>query len=209
MPWSVNGDLRPQILSDSKSRKNYDYALAHPEETLYNEYQYYYSQYEKYWRTDARMVVAGFLAVVSLIQYASKQAAYQQARCHPRSGASFLSQCIALKEHRRQVQVWLCISLEGGRWGLYPVVWIAPASVVAMSLIWRTVLQRLGCRMDADHCMVLSGTAAATSVVSQTACPGGLQHTAMGPCMPMHTGNGSYQEVAEVHKQKSANGCGV
>ena len=69
-----------QILSDPKSRKNYDYALAHPEETLYNEYQYYYSQYEKYWRTDARMVVAGFLAVVSLIQYASKQATYQQAR---------------------------------------------------------------------------------------------------------------------------------
>ena len=75
-----SASTRPQILSDPKSRKNYDYALAHPEETLYNEYQYYYSQYEKYWRTDARMVVAGFLAVVSLIQYASKQAAYRQAR---------------------------------------------------------------------------------------------------------------------------------
>ncbi len=69
-----------QILSDPKARKNYDYALAHPEETLYNEYQYYYSRYEKYWRTDARMVVAGFLAAVSLIQYASKHAAYQQVR---------------------------------------------------------------------------------------------------------------------------------
>ena len=76
---SYSGFLRAtQVLSDPKARKNYDYALAHPEETLYNEYQYYYARYEKYWRTDPKLVVLGFLAVVSLIQYASRHAAYSQ-----------------------------------------------------------------------------------------------------------------------------------
>ena len=67
-----------QVLSDPRSRKNYDYALAHPEDTLYNEYQYYYSRYEKYWKTDPKVVVLGFLAIISIIQYASRSAAYTQ-----------------------------------------------------------------------------------------------------------------------------------
>lgn len=32
----------------------------------------------KYWRTDARAVVLGFLAVISAIQYFSKRSAYDQ-----------------------------------------------------------------------------------------------------------------------------------
>lgn len=67
-----------QVLSDPRSRKNYDYALAHPEDTLYNEYQYYYSRYEKYWKTDPKVVVLGFLAIISVVQYASRNAAYTQ-----------------------------------------------------------------------------------------------------------------------------------
>ncbi len=39
------------------------------------------------------MVVAGFLAVISLIQYASKQATYQQARSHPALHAASLCSC--------------------------------------------------------------------------------------------------------------------
>ena len=65
-----------QVLSDPRSRKNYDYALAHPEDTLYNEYQYYYSRYEKYWKTDPKVVVLGFLAIISIIQYACQNADY-------------------------------------------------------------------------------------------------------------------------------------
>jgi hypothetical protein len=69
-----------QILSDERSRRNYDYAIEHPEERLYNEYKYYYARYEKYWRTDPRAVIIGTLLVLSSIQYAAKLHQHQRVR---------------------------------------------------------------------------------------------------------------------------------
>lgn len=80
-----------EVLSDPRSRKNYDYALAHPEDTLYNEYQYYYSRYEKVWKTDPKFVVLGFLAIISVIQYASRNAAYTQAMSRIRQTPRYLN----------------------------------------------------------------------------------------------------------------------
>lgn len=71
------------MLSDPKSRKNYDYALAHPEETLYNEYQYYNSKFSMYWKTDPLAVIFGTIIVISLVQYFSRLANYRQVKNIP------------------------------------------------------------------------------------------------------------------------------
>lgn len=113
-----------QVLSDERSRKRYDYALAHPEEDIQvrvkrsqpqTVLQYRSASAHawlrqsmlpwfiwpdrtahqpsfdrgpappvqeepygiwKYWRTDARAVILGFLAVISAIQYFGKLSAY-------------------------------------------------------------------------------------------------------------------------------------
>lgn len=67
-----------QILSDSRSRKRYDYALAHPEEDIQEEAYGIW----KYWRTDVRAVLLGAVLVVSAIQYFAKKATYEQVRSH-------------------------------------------------------------------------------------------------------------------------------
>jgi hypothetical protein len=64
-----------EVLSDDRSRKRYDYALEHPEEDIQEEPYGIW----KYWRTDARAVILGFLAVVSAIQYFAKRSAYDTA----------------------------------------------------------------------------------------------------------------------------------
>jgi curved DNA-binding protein CbpA len=64
-----------EVLSDERSRKRYDYALAHPEEDIQEEPYGIW----KYWRTDARAVILGFLAVISAIQYFGKLSAYDSA----------------------------------------------------------------------------------------------------------------------------------
>lgn len=65
-----------QVLSDDRSRKRYDYALAHPEEEVLEEVIGIW----KYWRTDARAVLLGFLAVVSAVQYAAKLSSWKSVR---------------------------------------------------------------------------------------------------------------------------------
>lgn len=73
-----------EVLSDDRSRKRYDYALAHPEEEVLEEVIGIW----KYWRTDVRAVLLGFLAVVSVVQYAAKLSSWKQAmekiRAQPR-----------------------------------------------------------------------------------------------------------------------------
>jgi hypothetical protein len=62
-----------QILNDARTRKRYDYALAHPEENIQQEEAY---GIWKYWKTDARAVLIGFVLIVSIIQYYAKKSSY-------------------------------------------------------------------------------------------------------------------------------------
>eukprot|EP00191_Tetraselmis_sp_GSL018_P005339 CAMPEP_0177597222 /NCGR_PEP_ID=MMETSP0419_2-20121207/11584_1 /TAXON_ID=582737 /ORGANISM="Tetraselmis sp., Strain GSL018" /LENGTH=282 /DNA_ID=CAMNT_0019089353 /DNA_START=255 /DNA_END=1103 /DNA_ORIENTATION=+ len=68
-----------EILSDPETRADYDYALAHPEEHLYNRYRYYSSYYRKTVQVDVRVVVVGCLLVFSALQYGCRVTAYNSA----------------------------------------------------------------------------------------------------------------------------------
>lgn len=65
-----------EILNDARTRKRYDYALAHPEENIQQEEAY---GIWKYWKTDARAVLIGFVLIVSIIQYYAKKSSYDAA----------------------------------------------------------------------------------------------------------------------------------
>lgn len=65
-----------EILSDARTRKRYDYALAHPEENVEREEAY---GIWKYWKTDARAVLIGFVLIVSGIQYLAKKSTFDTA----------------------------------------------------------------------------------------------------------------------------------
>mmetsp|Transcript_37430 Transcript_37430/g.105652 ORF Transcript_37430/g.105652 Transcript_37430/m.105652 type:complete len:151 (-) Transcript_37430:2285-2737(-) len=58
-----------EILIDEESRADYDYALAHPEERMYNQYRYYSHYYKKTVQADVRLVVGGALMIFSALQY--------------------------------------------------------------------------------------------------------------------------------------------
>ena len=66
-----------EILSDKDSRKKYDYALAHPEEFLYNRMQYYTMVYAP--KTDLRLVLLATVAALSVLQYYGTKARYERA----------------------------------------------------------------------------------------------------------------------------------
>jgi curved DNA-binding protein CbpA len=68
-----------EILSDTERRADYDYALAHPEERLYNQYRYYSQYYKKTYQVDVRVVVAGSLLIFTALQYACRITAYNTA----------------------------------------------------------------------------------------------------------------------------------
>lgn len=67
---------RLQILSDTRTRKRYDYALAHPEENVQEEAYGIW----KYWKTDARAVLVGFVLIISGIQYLAKKSTFDTVR---------------------------------------------------------------------------------------------------------------------------------
>ena len=67
-----------EILSDGDSRRSYDYYLEHPEEFLRNKYNYYRYRYAP--KTDLRIVLLGFVLVVSCIQYVSQVQQYNYVR---------------------------------------------------------------------------------------------------------------------------------
>lgn len=60
-----------EILIDSETRRDYDYALAHPEEKMYNQYRYYHGMYRKTVKADVRLVISGALVIFSLLQVCS------------------------------------------------------------------------------------------------------------------------------------------
>lgn len=65
-----------EVISDEEIRKKYDHYLDHPEDRLFNQYQYYYSFAPK---SDWRMVLVGFVIAISCIQYASASQRYTHA----------------------------------------------------------------------------------------------------------------------------------
>lgn len=69
-----------QVLSDARLRRAYDYALEHPEELMYNRMRFYNAHAYKYWQTDARAVVLGFIVLVSGVQYMNQHFVYQSVR---------------------------------------------------------------------------------------------------------------------------------
>eukprot|EP00884_Botryococcus_braunii_P005733 jgi/Botrbrau1/15160/Bobra.0149s0027.2 len=69
-----------EILTNDRLRRAYDYYLDHPDDRLTNEWRYYEAQFtSRMAQSDVRLVVAGAIAVVSVIQYFSKRALYIQA----------------------------------------------------------------------------------------------------------------------------------
>eukprot|EP00873_Tetraselmis_striata_P002929 jgi/Tetstr1/423193/TSEL_001313.t1 len=68
-----------EILSDAERRADYDYAVAHPEERLYNQYRYYSGYYKKTVQVDPRLVVGGALLVFTALQYSCRVTAYNSA----------------------------------------------------------------------------------------------------------------------------------
>jgi len=66
-----------EILKDESTREQYDYAIAHPEEVLYNTAQYYRAYYGH--KTDPRAVLIGLLLIVSAFQYINQRTRYNQA----------------------------------------------------------------------------------------------------------------------------------
>ncbi|KAG2597861.1 hypothetical protein PVAP13_5KG305600 [Panicum virgatum] len=77
-----------EILKDESTREQYDYAIAHPEESIvhiiywsfqvfYNTAQYYRAYYGH--KTDPRAVLIGLLLIVSAFQYINQLTRYNQA----------------------------------------------------------------------------------------------------------------------------------
>jgi DnaJ homolog subfamily C member 25 len=67
-----------EILGDGDSRRAYDYYLEHPDEFLRNKYNYYRYRYAP--KTDLRLVLLGFVLVISCIQYVSQVQQYRYVR---------------------------------------------------------------------------------------------------------------------------------
>ena len=66
-----------EVLGDTEARENYDYYLDHPEERWRNKYNYYRFKYAP--KTDPRLVISGFVIVVTVIQYFSARQRYSHA----------------------------------------------------------------------------------------------------------------------------------
>ncbi|EPS57830.1 hypothetical protein M569_16986, partial [Genlisea aurea] len=66
-----------EILKDEATREQYDYAIAHPEQVLYNAARYYHAHYGH--KTDARYVLFGLLLVLSGFHYLNQWARYKEA----------------------------------------------------------------------------------------------------------------------------------
>lgn len=66
-----------EILKDETTRKEYDYAIEHPEEVFYNTARYYRAYYG--YKTDPRAVLIGLLLILSGFQYLNQTTRYNQA----------------------------------------------------------------------------------------------------------------------------------
>mmetsp|Transcript_29172 Transcript_29172/g.36125 ORF Transcript_29172/g.36125 Transcript_29172/m.36125 type:complete len:305 (+) Transcript_29172:451-1365(+) len=90
--------LANEILSNKDERAEYDYYLKHPEEAFYNKMRFYRRRYAP--KTDARLVVFGFIAFVSVVQYFVKEMATERLEQANLNGASMKNKKKAKKSSK-------------------------------------------------------------------------------------------------------------
>lgn len=88
-----------ETLSNVEKRKAYDYYLDHPEDFAYNYGMYVKHVYAP--RSDLRLVLFGFLSILTLIQYWSQQTRYEQAIKYFRQSDKVRRKASLILEERR------------------------------------------------------------------------------------------------------------
>lgn len=76
-----------EVLSNDRLRAAYDYMLDHPEEELYNTYQYYEAVYKP--KTPLWIVFTGAVSFISILQYINMHRRYQTTVRYIKKQASF------------------------------------------------------------------------------------------------------------------------
>eukprot|EP00897_Mesotaenium_endlicherianum_P010373 jgi/Mesen1/9364/ME000061S08804 len=87
-----------EILYDAEKREQYDYALAHPEQYLYNTARYYQAYYVP--KTDTRAILLGLLVLLSAFQYLNDWLRYNQAVEHAKQTPLYKNKLKALELER-------------------------------------------------------------------------------------------------------------
>ncbi|XP_047162572.1 chaperone protein dnaJ 50 [Vigna umbellata] len=87
-----------EILKDEATREQYDYAIAHPEEVLYNTARYYRAYYGH--KTDPRAVLVGLLIILSGFQYLNQSTRYNQAVAMVKKTPAYKNKLRALELER-------------------------------------------------------------------------------------------------------------
>eukprot|EP00939_MAST-03C_sp_MAST-3C-sp1_P004768 g4768.t1 len=89
-----------EVLGDEETREAYDYYLDHPEERWRNKYNFYRFKYAP--KTDLRLVLLGFVAVVSIVQYVSAHQRYKFAQFCLRRDKRVLKKAQALVQQSQE-----------------------------------------------------------------------------------------------------------
>lgn len=87
-----------EILFDTEKREQYDYALEHPEQFLYNTATYYHMYYQP--KADVRAILIGVLLILSLFQYLNDWLRYHQAIEHAKQTPAYKNKLKALEAER-------------------------------------------------------------------------------------------------------------
>lgn len=87
-----------EILKDETTRKEYDYAIEHPEEVFYNTARYYRAYYG--YKTDPCAVLIGLLLVLSGFQYLNQTTRYNQAVAMVKKTPAYKNRLRALELER-------------------------------------------------------------------------------------------------------------
>ncbi|KAK3238748.1 hypothetical protein CYMTET_51264, partial [Cymbomonas tetramitiformis] len=87
-----------EMVGNEERRKEYDYALEHPEMMLYNRYRYYRAEVQ----TDWRLVVTFFVIVTSICQHLYWKSSYKQAIEHAKSTPIYRNRLRALELEQAQ-----------------------------------------------------------------------------------------------------------
>jgi DnaJ domain len=92
-----------EILRNPESRKDYDYALRHPEEFTYNHAKYFYRQfYTRHVRFNPVLVVLFTLACWSAFEWASRSMTFNEAVKQAKELPEYKQNLKRLKEERLQ-----------------------------------------------------------------------------------------------------------
>ncbi|VDM53851.1 unnamed protein product [Angiostrongylus costaricensis] len=92
-----------ETLKDEQTRSDYDYYLDHPEERLYNYYQYYRRKVIP--KVDVRLVILGTILSISLFQYYSAKQKYAEAIAYAMTVGKFRNMAINAGLERKVLEV--------------------------------------------------------------------------------------------------------